>query len=55
MATNRIASLKPSPVEGRCQCAQCKFELNLKKGQLVPPCPRCGGREFEEASGPACN
>ncbi len=52
MAENRIASLRPSPAEGRYQCSKCGFELNLKKGQLVPPCPRCGGREYVEASGP---
>ena len=52
MSANRITSLKLSPVEGRYKCAQCGFELNLKKGQLVPPCPRCGAKEYEESSGP---
>ena len=52
MGTQRIVSLRLSPVEGRYKCTQCGFELNVKKGQLVPPCPRCSAREFEESSGP---
>ena len=52
MGTQRIVSLRPSPVEGRYKCTQCGFELSVKKGQLVPPCPRCSAREFEESSGP---
>ena len=53
MEASHISSLRMSPAEGRYQCTQCSFELNLKKGQLVPPCPRCGGKEFAEAAGPA--
>jgi len=52
MNTPRIVSLRPSPSEGWYKCAVCGFDLKLKKGQLVPPCPRCSGREFEESSGP---
>jgi Zn finger protein HypA/HybF involved in hydrogenase expression len=26
------------------QCAQCGSILQMKKGQLLPPCPRCGGQ-----------
>ena len=47
MGASHISSLRMSPAEGRYQCTHCSFELNLKKGQLVPPCPRCGGKEFE--------
>ena len=25
------------------KCAQCGHIMQLKKGQLLPPCPRCGG------------
>ena len=52
MSANRVVSLRPSPNEGRYKCSQCGFELNLKKGQLVPPCPRCGAGQYEESSGP---
>jgi predicted RNA-binding Zn-ribbon protein involved in translation (DUF1610 family) len=53
MSPNRVAKLQMSPNEGRYKCTQCGFELNLKKGQLVPPCPRCGAGEYEESSGAA--
>jgi hypothetical protein len=52
MATMRITSLRPAPTEGWYKCVMCGFDLNVKKGQLVPPCPKCSAREFEESSGP---
>jgi Zn finger protein HypA/HybF involved in hydrogenase expression len=53
MSTNVVSSLRPSPAEGRYKCLQCGFEINLKKGQLVPPCPRCGKGQYEVSTGPA--
>jgi predicted RNA-binding Zn-ribbon protein involved in translation (DUF1610 family) len=26
------------------KCDSCGSLLNMKKGQLLPPCPRCGGK-----------
>ena len=52
MDMNRVASRRPSPSEGRYKCSQCGFELSLKKGQLVPPCPRCGEGQYEESIRP---
>jgi Zn finger protein HypA/HybF involved in hydrogenase expression len=34
------------------KCAQCSHVMQLKKGQLLPPCPRCGGA-MEKFEGPA--
>jgi Zn finger protein HypA/HybF involved in hydrogenase expression len=34
------------------KCAQCGHSMHLKKGQLLPPCPRCGGA-MEKYEGPA--
>ncbi len=25
------------------KCSQCGQIINVKKGQLLPPCPKCGG------------
>ena len=33
------------------RCSQCGNVLNMKKGQLLPPCPRCG-RAMEKYAGP---
>lgn len=34
------------------KCVACGHVMNLKKGQLLPPCPRCGGtmEKFEGAT-----
>lgn len=34
------------------KCSKCGHALNVKKGQLLPPCPKCGG-EMQKHSGPA--
>ena len=34
------------------KCAGCGHLMQLTKGQLVPPCPRCGGT-MEKHEGPA--
>jgi len=33
------------------KCALCDHIMQLKKGQLLPPCPRCGGA-MEKYEGP---
>ena len=33
------------------KCGNCGNVLGLKKGQLLPPCPRCGGT-MEKYDGP---
>ena len=33
------------------KCAACSHFLSVKKGQLLPPCPRCGGT-MEKHEGP---
>ncbi len=50
MNAHHISSLQQSPTEGRYKCSKCFFEINLKKGQMVPPCPRCGSGQYEESS-----
>ena len=36
------------------RCAQCGHVLPMKTGQLVPPCPKCGGAmEKSEGAAPA--
>lgn len=34
------------------KCSQCGHILSVKKGQLLPPCPKCGGA-MEKHEGPA--
>jgi Zn finger protein HypA/HybF involved in hydrogenase expression len=34
------------------KCAACGNLIQAKKGQLLPPCPRCGGK-LEKFDGPA--
>jgi predicted RNA-binding Zn-ribbon protein involved in translation (DUF1610 family) len=34
------------------KCKKCGNTLSLKKGQMLPPCPRCGG-EMDKHEGPA--
>ena len=42
--------------DGTDKCAACSHFLSVKKGQLLPPCPRCGGtmekHEGEKHEGP---
>jgi Zn finger protein HypA/HybF involved in hydrogenase expression len=33
------------------KCSKCGHVMRLKKGQLLPPCPRCGGT-MESFEGP---
>ena len=33
------------------RCSKCGHTMELKKGQLLPPCTRCGG-EMEKFEGP---
>ncbi len=49
-----VMSFQKSPAEGTYACINCNQVLNLKQGQLVPPCPRCGGREFKKTEGVCC-
>lgn len=51
MEAERIKSFQKSPAEGAFRCMQCGQVLNLKQGQLVPPCPKCSFREFERTTG----
>lgn len=37
---------------GTFKCSACGGLLNAKKGQLLPPCPRCGGK-LERVEAPA--
>lgn len=32
-------------------CVKCGHVMQLKKGQLLPPCPKCGG-EMQKHEGP---
>lgn len=54
MEPERVTSFQKSDSEGTFKCTQCGQLLNLKQGQLIPPCPRCGWREFERTEGVAC-
>jgi hypothetical protein len=33
------------------QCGNCRHVIQLKRGQLLPPCTRCGGT-MEKIEGP---
>ena len=41
-----VTSFQTAPEDGGLKCVQCGNVLKLKKGQLVPPCPKCGFKEF---------
>ena len=44
--------------DGTYKCGKCGHIMHVKKGQLLPPCPRCGGAmekyEGPEPEEPAC-
>ncbi len=44
--------------DGTYKCAKCGHLMHVKKGQLLPPCTRCGGtmEKYEglEPEEPAC-
>jgi hypothetical protein len=44
--------------DGTYKCAKCGHLMHVKKGQLLPPCTRCGGTmekyEGPEPEEPAC-
>lgn len=46
MDLDRVTSFQKAPAEANYKCGQCGTILSFKQGQLVPPCPRCGFREF---------
>ena len=52
MDAHHISSLQQAPHEGHYKFSQCGFQISLKKGQMVPPCPRCGSGKYEESSAP---
>ncbi len=55
MDAPRVKSFQTAPEEAGYRCGQCGNVLNVKKGQLLPPCPKCGFREFEQtALGTSC-
>ncbi len=55
MDAERLSSFQTAPADASYKCGQCGNVLNLKKGQLLPPCPRCGFRQFERTeAGTAC-
>jgi len=37
--------------DSACKCEACGNLLNMKKGQLLPPCPRCGGEMIRTEGG----
>lgn len=54
MDQDRVLSFQKAPQEGIYRCMSCGFQLELKQGQLVPPCPKCAFREFVRSEGIAC-
>ncbi len=40
-------AFQPAPQDASFKCIQCGNVLKLKKGQLVPPCPKCGFKQFQ--------
>lgn len=46
MDAETVKSFQKAPLDSGFRCGQCGNVLNLKTGQLVPPCPKCGFREF---------
>jgi predicted nucleic acid-binding Zn-ribbon protein len=49
-----VSSFQSAPMDSAFKCGQCGSVLNLKKGQLVPPCPKCGFREFHQTDDTVC-
>ena len=47
MSTDRLTSFQKAPEDATYKCSQCGNALCFTKGQLVPPCPKCGGRQYE--------
>ena len=41
-----LSSFQKAPADAAYACAQCGNVLSLKQGQLLPPCPKCGHRQF---------
>lgn len=54
MDNERVISFEKAPEEGVYRCMSCGHLLDLKPGQLVPPCPKCGFREFARTEGGVC-
>ena len=55
MDAERLSSFQKAPVDANYKCGQCGNVLALKKGQLLPPCPKCGHRQFERTeAAPQC-
>ena len=48
METERLSSFQTTPVDANYKCGQCGNVLSLKKGQLLPPCPKCSFRQFDQ-------
>ncbi len=47
MAGETLSAFQKAPEDANYRCGQCGNVLSLKKGQLLPPCPKCGFRQFE--------
>lgn len=55
MASETLAAFQKAPTDANYKCGQCGNVLALKKGQLLPPCPKCGHRQFERTeAAPQC-
>jgi DNA-directed RNA polymerase subunit RPC12/RpoP len=46
VATEQLSAFQKAPEDASYKCGQCGNVLCLKKGQLLPPCPKCGHRQF---------
>jgi len=53
MDVEYLNSFRPAPADANYKCSQCGNILSLKKGQLLPPCPKCGHRQFERTEATA--
>ena len=53
MSVERLSAFQKAPEDASYKCGQCGNVLCLKKGQLLPPCPKCGHREDIFAHGGA--
>lgn len=53
MDTEQLSSFQQAPADANYKCGQCGNILSLKKGQLLPPCPRCGYRHFDRTEASA--
>lgn len=53
MDTEQLSSFQQAPADANYKCGQCGNILSLKKGQLLPPCPRCGYRQFDRTEASA--